>query len=423
MPSLLEFTIPVLDSGWNYNSSPLFHYAVAISVLIKDSEFFARFPSVIFGILTIILAYFIAREYSKFAGIISALFFSVFYLEVFYSRQARFYQLFQLLFFLSIYLLYKSKQNPKFLYFAVASFLLTVITHLEGLILAPFFIFHIFYFNRKKWYFLLLPLIISVRETSSVKYLVSKNFIITYAKGYFSYAFNMYYLLILCVPGIIWSYLKNKRLTLLIILPSIVGIVGIISMQTFALRYIYFAVFPLLLFSSVLMSLLFEKYGEIIIIPLVLVLILPSNLFFEHNYINIIKPISKNLEDPSAPFTNYKNLPEELISDIRNTTLISYFSPDVEYYIKKPDFVIPFTMDGRGDDQISTRNSEGKLVDIYSGSPILTNTSVGKPYFLITDAFSFSKLKPRQFQFHLSMTQNCTVSYGSYDFQIYNCIE
>ncbi|MDP2947052.1 MAG: hypothetical protein Q8N88_02970, partial [Nanoarchaeota archaeon] len=45
---IIQKTIPVLDSGWNYNSSPLFHYAVAISVLIKDSEFFARFPSVIF---------------------------------------------------------------------------------------------------------------------------------------------------------------------------------------------------------------------------------------------------------------------------------------------------------------------------------------------------------------------------------------
>jgi hypothetical protein len=61
------------------------------------------------------LAYFIGKEYSKSGGIISALFFAVFYLEVFFSRQARYYQLFQLAFFASLYFLYKSKENPKWL--------------------------------------------------------------------------------------------------------------------------------------------------------------------------------------------------------------------------------------------------------------------------------------------------------------------
>ena len=43
----------------------------------------------IIGMFTIVLAYFIGKEYSKTGGIISALFFSVFYLEVFFSRQGK----------------------------------------------------------------------------------------------------------------------------------------------------------------------------------------------------------------------------------------------------------------------------------------------------------------------------------------------
>ena len=119
--NILEKGLPILDSGVLYGRAYLFHYLQAFFLLFGQTDFLARFASVIFGLLTILLAYKIGKEYSKSGGIISALFMSVFYLEVFYSRQARFYQLFQLMFFLSIYLLYKSKDNPKWLYLSLIS--------------------------------------------------------------------------------------------------------------------------------------------------------------------------------------------------------------------------------------------------------------------------------------------------------------
>ena len=97
---ILEKGFPIFDSGLVYSRAYAFHYIEAFFLLFGQNEFMARFPSVIFGMLTIILAYFIGKEYSKSGGLISALFMAVFYLEVFYSRQARFYQLFQLMFFL-----------------------------------------------------------------------------------------------------------------------------------------------------------------------------------------------------------------------------------------------------------------------------------------------------------------------------------
>ena len=116
---ILEKGFPIFDSGLFYDRALLFHYLQAFFLLFGQTEFLARFVSVIFGLLTIVLIYFIGKEYSNSGGIISALFLSVFYLEVFFSRQARFYQFFQLLFFLSLYLLYKSKDDSRFLYLSL----------------------------------------------------------------------------------------------------------------------------------------------------------------------------------------------------------------------------------------------------------------------------------------------------------------
>jgi len=99
------------------------------------------------------------------------------------------------------------------------------------------------------------------------------------------------------------------------------------------------------------------------IISVIALLIIPSNIFFPYTYVNIIKPIDYNYNDYSAPWTDYKLIPEGLKNElISNTTLISFFSSDVEWYIRKPDYVIPFTMTGKGYDEISFNNPEGKLL-------------------------------------------------------------
>ena len=125
---IIEKGVPEFDSGLLYDRALVFHYSEALMLLFGLTDFNARFISVIFGLFTILLAYLIGREYSKTGGLISALFVSVFYLEVFFSRQARFYQMFQFMFFLSLYLLYKSKDKPKFIYYALVSMFICIDT-------------------------------------------------------------------------------------------------------------------------------------------------------------------------------------------------------------------------------------------------------------------------------------------------------
>lgn len=421
--NILETGLPTLDSGLSYQTYFL-HYSMAFFMLFGQTEFFARFASVLFGLATIILAYFIGKEYSKSGGIISALFFTFFYLEVFFSRQARFYQLFQLAFFLSIYLLYKSKEKPFLIYFALIALFIAIDTHLEALILCFFFIAHILIFNGKQWFLSIIPAIHLLDKFIGAVNLAtgSASTTINYASNYFGYARNMYYLLILSAIGMVCAFIKNKRLTLMILLPSLFTLIGVFSLETFAFRYVYFFAFPLVLYGAILMSILYDKYGKLMLIPIFLLIIIPSNLFFPYTYTNIIKPVDYQFYDASAPYTDYKNIPLELKNQIvsKDSLLISYFSSDVKFYLRTPDFVVPFSLNGIGEDQVSYNNSKGEIVDMYSGAPIL-NEIPNKTYYLTADAFSVSKLKQDQKELYTNLTRGCAKEYSATDLIIWYC--
>lgn len=413
---ILEKGAPVFDSGLFYSRALFFHYSQSFFLLFGINDFNARIVSVIFGLATIFLAFLIGREYSKTGGIISALFMSLFYLEVFFSRQARFYQLFQLMFFLSLYLLYKSRENKKYLYWSFLTLLITIDTHIAGIVLTPFFIGFILLYHKPKWLAAIpgVMLLWKLIDAYSVSARGSgESFINAYFERYSSYLGNIHYMLIFFIPGLIWSYFKKKLLTLLLIIPSLILLVGLLTIQTFAFRYMYFFIFVLVLYSSLLISYLLEKYGKIFYIALIALIVIPSNLFFPATGTIILEPISTNFHDASAPYTNYKDLdlPE-------NITLVSFFSSDVEWYLRKPDYVIPFSMDGVGYDQISWNSSNG-LVDRYSGALIfdynLTN------FYLTADAFSVSKLKGYQRTEFNNLISNCSIYYSARDLIVYRC--
>jgi len=423
---ILQKGLPIFDSGAFYSRALVFHYLQSFCLLFNSTEFNARFISVIFGLLTIVLAYFIGKEYSKSGGILSALFVAIFYLEVFFSRQARFYQLFQLMFFLSIYLLYKSKENPKYIYLALIALVITINTQLAGIVLIPFFIIYmIFFLKQKKYTYLsIIPLGFLVYKAISV-FGMTSNFlprITLYINRYFSYASNMYYLLILFIPGIIWAFYKKKKLTALILLPSFILLFGVFFIRVFAFRYIYFFVFPLILFSSLLMSFLYEKYGKIMLISIFFLILLPSNLFFPYTYVNVISPIKYNYNDFSAPEINYLTIPSNLSEILKQdkTIIFTLFSPSIEWHIKKPDYAFPFSMNGIGKDTISYNNSNNQRVDVYSGAPISTERP-NQSFYFILDYFSAIKLKPDQREQLQKILENCTISYENKDLQIYDC--
>jgi hypothetical protein len=145
-------------------------------------------------------------------------------------------------------------------------------------------------------------------------------------------------------------------------------------------------------------------------------------LFFPYTSVNILSPIDYSLHDSTAPVSDYKNIPEDLLVHMRSPDilLISYFSSDVEWNIRKPDYVLPFSMDGRGYDHISTNNSEGEVVDRYSGA-LMLDFIPEESYYLTADRFSVSKLKPTQRDFFNLLTENCETSFEGNSFKVYYC--
>ena len=422
--NILETGKPVFDSGLLDNRAYVFHYIQAFFMLFGQTELIVRLVSVLFGLLTIFLAYRIGKEYSRSGGLISALFVSIFYLEVFFSRHSRMYQMFQLFFFLSIYLLYKSKEDIRYLYFALVSLVICYDTQIAGIVLTPFFILHILYYHRKQAYLALIPLFLLILKFIPASSLStgSLDVVSNYGLSYLGFASNIVYLLIFSTIGAALSYRKNKLLTLYILVPSIIALIGVFSLQTIALRYAYFFVFPILLYSGVLFGRLYEKYGKIMIPILVVLILLPSNLIFPYTYSNVIKPVDYQLNDITAPYTDYTLVPGSLIDELReNVTLISLFSLDVKHYVRTPDYVIPFSMNGLGDDQISYNSTNG-VVDRYSGAQIINYSNIPKiPYNVIEDLFSSSKLTNEQREQFDLLLANCSLSYSNVDLKIWSC--
>jgi len=416
--SIINHGFPVFDSGASYGRAYLFHYLEAFFILIGgNSDFNARIISVIFGVLTVLFAYFIGKEYSKSGGVISALFMAVFYLEVFYSRQGRFYQLFQLMFFLSLFLLYKSKDKKILIWPALISFFIVINTQVAGLVLVPFFFIHILLYNRKHWYLSLVVLIPVLLHIISVLSVTSGlDTAVNYISWYSGYTSNIKYLLILLVPGIVWSFFKNKRLTLLIVLPALSLLLGIFFVKLFALRYMYFFVFPMVLYSSLIMAYFYDNYGKWILVSIIILLLFPSNLFFTYNYVNVIKPIDHNLRDFSAPEIDYKSIPEYVITELKESSvLMTFFSPGVEWYIKKPDYVFPFSMNGIGTDSLSYNG-----LDVYSGAVISEARPSGEFYF-VADKFGLSKLRPSQREKYDKIVEGCFNLYSNKDLTVWEC--
>jgi len=414
--NILESGFPVFDSGASYSRAYLFHYAEAFFLLFGQNDFNARIFSVIIGLLTILLAYFIGKEYSTSGGIISALFFAVFYLEIFYSREGRFYQLFQLMFFLSLFLLYKSKDKKYLIYPALISLFITINTQVAGLVLVPFFIIHILIYDRKHWYLSIIPIIPFAYHFIGVLGVTSgTETAINYISGYSGYTSNIKYLFILLVPGVVWSFIKNKRLTILVVIPAICLLIGIFFVKLFALRYMYFFVFPMVLYSSMIMAYLYDNFGKWIIPSIIILLLFPSNVFFDYSYVNVVIPIDHNIYDRTAPRIDYKSVPEDIKFSLKNGEIMTFFSPGVEWYIKKPDYVFPFSMNGIGSDSVSYN---GK--DVYSGAEIKTDRPNGEFYF-IADNFSLSKLRPSQREKFDSIIKDCPIIHSNGDLNIYYC--
>lgn len=141
--AILERWVPVLSTGYFVDNYLLHLYLMAGSMKIFGlNEFAARFPSVVFGTLAILMAYFLAKKITnKEVGLLTGLFMTFSVWEITMSRQARSYQTLQFFYLTSIFFFYwlieKIDQKSfrlKNLGLCLILIVFSALTHMIGLI-------------------------------------------------------------------------------------------------------------------------------------------------------------------------------------------------------------------------------------------------------------------------------------------------
>lgn len=408
--------LPIFDSGLLYSRALVFHYIQGIFItLFGQNDFIVRFVSVLFGLSMVLLAFFIGKEFNKETGIIASLFTAFLFLEILYSRQARFYQAFQFLFFLTIFLLYKSRKSKRYAYLASISLAITVQTQIAGLVLVPFF-FYLFYKEHKDWKLFIIPVLVCLYFASSfINLETSSSSGAEYAQSYTSELFrNLRAFFVISLLGIPFAYKMNKRMFYLVLLPSLILISGLFFVKVFALRYAYFIILGLIIFLACLLAHIYSNHKILAIIVIALAIIYPSNLFFDYNYLTVIKPENIRTYSSTEPVIDYKSLNESTKNLISYNKLVTLSSPGVEWYLKKPDYIIPFSLNG-----LQSGYALYNGIDSYTGAEVWDNQEKG--FIFLEDYFAYSKLGPSQKEKLDSLKSNCYILEQNPSLKVYAC--
>ena len=143
----------VLDSGERYNCQTYCYPTYWISTIFGENAFSYRLFSVLAGILLIPLVYFLIKKViNRKVAFLSSFFLALSYFEIAWSRQARWYTLFSLLFFCAIYFIYKAVETKKWQYHAlsVGTILLAIFTHSLGILLPFIYLIYLLVDSYKK---------------------------------------------------------------------------------------------------------------------------------------------------------------------------------------------------------------------------------------------------------------------------------
>lgn len=160
--SIIETGVPARN-GVFYPRDYLAHYLLAGSIfLIGDNPLSYAVPNLIFSILVLILLYFVARILTKNKIVIflTIFFVAISSVENTFAINPRSYMQFQFFFLLAVFCFYKgfvernklqNKQNKKYQILTLFSYIVSILSHLSGIILMPVFGLYLIVKN-KKWY-------------------------------------------------------------------------------------------------------------------------------------------------------------------------------------------------------------------------------------------------------------------------------
>ncbi|MDD4353563.1 MAG: hypothetical protein PHN56_03840 [Candidatus Nanoarchaeia archaeon] len=418
--AILTHGTPILDSGISYDRAIIFHYLMAFFILIFGGDFGARFISVIFGALTVYLAYKFSKKFIKKNNLIFPILIALSSLEIIYSKQARFYQAFQFLYFLSFYIFYKiailkekifSKKWMDYLALIVSVY---SSIHLQpmGYIIIPLFvlIYIINFFSKKlltNKYFIAFAILglyfvylIIASRLSTLDYNIIPR-VISYFNLYISYYFNYIPLLIFLILGIIFA-LKDKKFNLSLLVYSIIPFIGILFVKSFATRYEYFILFPFFFYIAYCLSRIRYNYLVLIIM-----------IFAFYGSVFDIDGIKYPNLDFSMPLADYKAAYNYVNGS--NLSIVSSWTPASTWYGEGADYALEYSITGMSDDEWMF----GNVTDTFANATVIKNISnFPKNVLVILDEQARRKLSPNYLDF---FSANCSQEFTAYNIEVLKC--
>jgi 4-amino-4-deoxy-L-arabinose transferase-like glycosyltransferase len=262
--AILERGRPVLTNGYHTGIYQIFpYYLFALSAKIFGlNEFAIRFPSVVFGVLTIWAVYLLGKElFNKNVGLVAATLITFLKIEILWSRQARPYQALQFFSLLGAFFIYKLTKEKRFNWRYFLGFLgcgiLASLMHGMGLVIffVGFLYLLIFRFAwfKKKWTALglAIPLIFSYIFRVQILAIVSQIGKTNNLFYYRVFLWHNYSLLVfLALVGFISQILQRKDTWQIPVLFLVFqGIIASFLLGQPFVRYFYI-VFPFLVLLS-----------------------------------------------------------------------------------------------------------------------------------------------------------------------------
>ena len=426
---MMEHLVPAMPSGELYTSSILNTSSIALSMtLFGINEFAARLPSVLFGVLTIIITYFFSKKlFGKEVAVITSFLITFSIVEIAWSRQARMYQQLQFFYILSLFIFYKyaNTREIKLGLLTILSIVCAILTHPLGLSLlliipAYLALINIKYIrlNFKKEFFKkrvfgIIFLVFSsialsefffnaVTHVLTVQTNYSENYL-WYLKTFFPIIFY------LSIAGIIIGFREKWKETLLPFLAIIIPFYFIFFHEKLlGYRYLFLSFPFIFLFfsrtvkyiSEIISGLITKNFNKILRISIILILLAVISLGSSLNFI----PKNEYYLEPMAPQPKFDSVYYYLLDNIEEGDVLIVSYPEIAlWYNLTPNYWLAFAISGFSSSNWMNENKTHYkrtmtpvIRDLEELENIYKNNERG---WIVLDSLSGSRIPPEYWKF------------------------
>lgn len=374
--SFLENGVPQHSSGWTtWRSFPHIFLMSVSATMFGFSDFSLRLASVFISLITIIVVFYAGKEmYSKEVGLLSAGIIAVLAFQIKWAQMARMYALFQLLYFASVFYLYKSGESSEKTSILILTTLtvLAMLTHATAYILPFIVLIYLLYLKGLNK----LKEIVLNYGTIFLFFIIITEFYMGYSDVIRNFTFDqlaisiylkwiwqdLSVLIVLSIIGFISTFRGERDVAVLFVLSIFpAAIVHMILTPRAAARYLYFTLPFLSILSAVgtvkIVSQLSQKQLNKVFVGIGIVILVAVSQPAEISKVGMMG----EMPDHKSAYSYVEDRADQ------NDVLISDLPVPASYYYRDPDATL------------ITEYSEDELIrgdqEAYSGSQVINSSS------------------------------------------------